>query len=408
MHKLMAITAETYVSQVKTKSFIIMLLLPFIIIIIGGGAGFLAGNSASNADSQFAIIGNQQVKQAVVKQDGDSIDAAINTEQQATSKLKRGDIDGYAKLSETNGRINVHYVGNEALDSDVKTDLMKTVTLAQNQLNIQRSKLNPQQLKALAVEPAFSSQVKKTGDNYADTAKLISLEALIFILYIFLLMYSGITASVIAKEKGSKITEIIFSSTSSTNYFIGKVFGIILMMLTQMVVYVITIGGSYQALKHASFLKNFMQNGGKEVIGSVLKNLVNINSVFVILGLIIGIILSATCGALVSKAEDANKAAQPVMYLIMGLFFASLILQNNSDAMIAKVLSYVPVSSTFFMPIRIINHQANGVEVALSLLILIGFTVLLTYGIAKKYKGLMLQSDDQGWFKNLRSGLKYR
>ncbi|UQS85941.1 ABC transporter permease (plasmid) [Nicoliella spurrieriana] len=411
MNKLMVIASETYASQVKSKSFIAMLLMPFIFILLTGGIGFISGNNAANSgNSHFAIVNNAAVRKAVDKLDGDSIDPSIHTEQQAKHGLKSGKLDGYVKINQAkNGQVKVNYVGTSALDSDIKTDVLKAATVIQNQINIQNSHLTKEQLQMLSVQPTYRSNVTKSSGSYNNIAKFVSLYALIFVLYLFLLMYSTITASVIAKEKGSKITEIIFSSTSSVNYFIGKVVGVILMMLTQMLFYVIILIGGYHYLKTAPFLEQFMQHsGGQAVIGKVLANFVNINSVFIILGLVIGIILSAMCGALVSKAEDASKAAQPVAILVMIMFFAAVTLQNNSNGIASIILSYFPVSSAFFMPIRIINHQVNGLAITISLMILIGFTIGITYWIAKKYKGLMLQTDDQGWFKNLLSGLRYR
>lgn len=47
--------------------------------------------------------------------------------------------------------------------------------------------------------------------------------------------------------------------------------------------------------------------------------------VFVILGLILYIVYAAVCGAIVTKAEDANKAVQPLVYLtLLGLLFSSM------------------------------------------------------------------------------------
>lgn len=414
MNKFKAIVQETYVDQVKSKSFIILLLLPIILIALSGIVGFISYQNASSSGNddtdQIALIADNGIKQSIVQKDGNSIDSSIKTEQQAKQKLKNDDIYGYVKVIKNNGKYTAKYIGNETIDSGVRDDVMQSLSLHQNQLNLSNSNLTSEQIKKLSNKPLFDSHVKKqSNDNKSDdnVIKMSSLQVLIYILYFFLFIYSSITASVISKEKGSKLIEIIFSSTTSTNYFIGKITGIVMMMLTQFAAYLIMFFGSYFFLSQADFSKDFISENSNYV-HQIIDNLVNINLVFIIFGLLLGIILAATAGSLVSRREDANKAGQPVFMLVVILFVLSMIFQNNSNNIIPKILSYFPLSSYFFMPIRMINNQANIYEGLISLVILIAFIFGLTYFISKVYKGLMLQNNNGGWFHNLIKGVKYR
>ncbi len=414
MNKFKAIVQETYVDQVKSKSFIILLLLPIILIALSGIVGFISYQNASSSGNddtdKIALIADNGIKQSIVQKDGNSIDSSIKTEQQAKQKLKNDDIYGYVKVIKNNGKYTAKYIGNETIDSGVRDDVMQSLSLHQNQLNLSNSNLTSEQIKKLSNKPLFDIHVKKqSNDNKSDdnVIKMSSLQVLIYILYFFLFIYSSITASVISKEKGSKLIEIIFSSTTSTNYFIGKITGIVLMMLTQFAAYLIMFFGSYFFLSQADFSKDFISENSNYV-HQIIDNLVNINLVFIIFGLLLGIILAATAGSLVSRREDANKAGQPVFMLVVILFVLSMIFQNNSNNIIPKILSYFPLSSYFFMPIRMINNQANIYEGLISLVILIAFIFGLTYFISKVYKGLMLQNNNGGWFHNLIKGVKYR
>ncbi|WP_181398795.1 ABC transporter permease [Apilactobacillus micheneri] len=414
MRKFMTIVEDTYLNQVKSKSFITLLLMPIIIIMVGVIIGFISyqnASSSNNDDSnKIALIADKGIKQSIVKKDNDSINSSIKTEKQAKDKLKNNDIYGYLKITTNNNKLKAKYIGNDSLDNDVKNDLMQSLSLHQNQINLNNSNLTKTQLQYLSNKPSFESHVKKQhSSNKSDdsSSKMFSLQLLIYILYFFLFMYSSITASIISKEKGSKLVEIIFSSTTSTKYFIGKIVGIVLMMLTQFIAYLIMFFCSYVFLSQADFSKDFIKENSDN-IHQIASNLININLIFIILGLLVGIILSATAGALVARKEDANKAAQPVFMIIVILFILSFMFQNNSNSIIPKILSYFPLSSYFFMPIRMINNQANIFEEIISLIILIAFIIGLTYFISKVYKGLMLQNNNEGWFKNLIKGVKYR
>ena len=59
------------------------------------------------------------------------------------------------------------------------------------------------------------------------------------------------------------------------------------------------------------------------------------------------------------------------------------------------------------MPLRIINNDANGLEIVLSLIVLILSIVLLAFYIGRIYQGLMLQTDDSSFWKRFKKGLSY-
>lgn len=128
---------------------------------------------------------------------------------------------------------------------------------------------------------------------------------------------------------------------------------------------------------------------------------------YLLLGVVIYTVLAAFSGALVAKAEDASKAAQPVIMLNLLAFFITFPFQNNLDSIIVKILSYVPFFSSYFMPMRIINNDASGMEIILSLLVLIVSIILLSMYIGKIYQGLMLQTDDSSFWKRFKRGISY-
>lgn len=127
---------------------------------------------------------------------------------------------------------------------------------------------------------------------------------------------------------------------------------------------------------------------------------------FALFGLVLIVVIAALCGSLVVRQEDVNKAVQPVMYPIILGFIGSMSLgQQAQEHILIKLGSYVPLLSTFFMPIRIINGWASSVEAGVSLLILIATTAGAIYFIGKSYAGLILQTDDIGLWKSLKKGL---
>ena len=137
------------------------------------------------------------------------------------------------------------------------------------------------------------------------------------------------------------------------------------------------------------------------LVTAILHNLLNLNLLYLLVGVVLFTLVAAYSGAVVAKAEDASKAAQPVVMLGMVGFFATFPFQNNLDALPVKIMSYVPFLSSYFMPMRIINGTVSLGTQWLSLgLALLTVAALAGY-IGRKYQHLMLQTDSHSVWQHL-------
>ncbi|KRK78958.1 ABC transporter permease [Companilactobacillus nodensis] len=404
MNKLWIVTFETFLRQVKSWGFVVLILGPFLIFGISIGAGYMSASSASSSD-KIAVFGQSELKQAFVKQNKDDVDTEVQSEKSAEKKIKHNNLAGYLVLKTSDNQVVATYHGSDSMSNSLKSKLTIFTTTVQQQLNYATAQLSPTQARSLQQQPKFKEVVtKKTGTD--NLAKLISFWIMVILVYTILITYTSITAQEIASEKGTKIMEVIFSSTTATKYFIGKVLGVMLVIVTQILIYVVGGWGMFSFAQHSELTKDAIAQN-KDLIGSVLHNLLSINLVYLLLGVVIYTILAALCGALVAKSEDAAKAAQPVTMLSMLAFFITLPFQNNMDALVVKILSYVPFFSSYFMPMRVINGEATPVEMTISLVILIVTIIFMAYYIGKIYQGLMLQTDDSSFWKRLKRGIAY-
>lgn len=405
MNKLWIVTFETFLRQVKSWSFVMLILGPFVMVAISFGAGY-AGASSSSGQDKYAVISQQtQLKSAFIKANKDDVNTKVTDTKTATKKMNKNKLGGYLVLKADGDKISAEYVGTSSLGSGQKARINSFLMTTQQQLNFAKAQLSGTQLQALQQQPVLKESVqKKTGT--ANLAKIISFWITVVMVYMILITYTTITAQEIASEKGTKIMEIIFSSTTALKYFLGKIFGVLLVILTQVLIYLVGGWGGYLYAQQSSVTKGFITQY-HSLINSVLKNLLSVNLVYLLLGVVIYTILAAFSGALVAKAEDASKAAQPVIMLNLVAFFITFPFQNNLDSIFVKILSYVPFFSSYFMPLRIINNNASGVEITISLLILLASILLLATYIGHIYQGLMLQTDDSSFWKRFRRGLSY-
>jgi ABC-2 type transport system permease protein len=411
MRKTQIVAWNTYLAQLKSKSFLSILLIPWIIFIIAiVFAGYLIQNTSSNNDNssdydnQIAIIAPQNLQSALKKADANDFTFKFHSPKQAKKQFNKGNLDGYVTIETHRNQYQVHYFSDDTLDSDVQNKIMQIVNQVQIQDNARRGNLTTQQKQSMAIQPVFKNRVithpdETNNDNSSDN-KQIAIHTIIWIIYFFLIIYASIMANIAAREKQSKVSEIIFSSITSRQYFLGKVGGVCLLILTQFVLYSVTIMVTYQF-----FVRNHWYNQSiLTTVNGVLNNLFNINLAFILVALATCIILAALCGALSSSSTDASKSASPLIILVVVILGLASGLTQTDNNLIVQILSYIPFLSSFIMPIQLINGHATWLNGIIALLLSIGTLMGLTYLISGAYQRLMLTDSDGNLFRRLAHG----
>lgn len=404
MNKTWLVAKETYRREVKNWSFLLMIFAPFLVLVISFFFG-MSSSSAFDTNTKVGIVSqNQNLTQSLKKTEDFDV---YKSKAKVEKAYQAGDINGYVVVNNNNKNLTATYYGTEKLDNDVKAELMRNLNVYQQALNLKNAKLSQKQLHSLSQKVKFTEKTssKKLGASDEKNLKTATFWILIFVLYFLVQTYSTIMAQDIASEKGTKIMEMIFSSMPGGSYFDGKVLGIFMEILTQLLIYALMFSGFYYLAPHIDGVKEtFTQI--KPAVDQVLGQIISWGLVFVVLGLILYIVYAAVCGAIVTKAEDANKAVQPLVYLTLLGLFSSMSLSNNPDGIFTMIMSYVPFLSSFLMPLRLIKGNASSLEATISMIILAVFLLGSIWWIRKIYPSLILQTDDNGMWKNMKRALQ--
>lgn len=407
MRKIGVVIKQTYLRQVKSWSFVALILTPFIFLLLMFGISYLSVGNATENDALAVVASSATQRQATVKAlktQQVKLNRRYTTRPQAKQALKNDKISGYVVAQTKAQQVQFQYYGTTALSKRTKNQLLAAAVQKQQALNFNAAALTPKQAAALSRAPSFKQHVINTSVDKNKTIKLISFMLLLFMMYFILLTYTATTAQEIASEKGTKIMEVIFSSTKAENYFYGKITGILLVMLTQLLIYGVGGMAIYALTPKIKLLADFLKQH-QTLIDGVLHHLLSFNLVYVVLGVLIYTVLAALCGALVTRPEDATKATQPAMYLIMIGFLGALALNQAPNNFFVKLFSYIPFLSSFFMPIRLINQTVSAWGNFASMGILVLATCGLTFYISHIYSGLVLQTDEMGLLKSFRRGI---
>ena len=407
MNKFWIVALETFKRNVKSVSFLVMIISPFIMIGFTLLASFVGAKFSETSD--IAVISaNQELRQNYIKGSTLEVDKKVTTEAEAKKALEAKDIDGYLIISfnEKEETVTGEYTGTTKMGTSDELAMTQNLTATQLDITSKKMALSKEQIAQLNAQAELKSKTVefKDGKMKEKNANHLAMSmGSIFItlaMYMIILMYAQVTASEVASEKGTRIMEIILSSTSASKHFYGKVMGIFLVILTQVGIYLLAGLGGFMVVKDMPVVKDFLSVMS---IKELLLGVFGYNMLYLLLGVIIYTILSALCGSLVSKAEDAGKAVAPVTYLtIFGFMISMMFGMSNPQHILMKVTSYIPFLSSFTMPSRIANGAVSTSEILISLVILAVTTLVLLKFSALMYHSTSLAYGDDGMMKTLK------
>ncbi len=410
MSKFWVITKDVYRKNVRSISFIIMLLVPFI-----AAAGlYIINQVTDNATEEGDTIG------VVVQGDSDLLNTVevqtvldsmtvLNSKEQGEEQLKEEEIDGLLLLSVEKEQINGEFYSSNTMPQ-VTMALNQQLNQLQSSLRAKALGLSEEEVASLNASVPFSVQkitFNENGEMNTEedftSIRLVVGMATTILLFIFIVTYASIIAQEIASEKGTRIMEVILSSVSARSHFYGKLAGILLVALTQIVVYAVSIGLGFYWLKNNSTVQAFLAEFSiRDILGEFLAYTL----LYLILGILIYAVLAALCGSLVSKVEDVSKAILPVTYLSLAGYMIGLSLgMANPDHLVIRVTSFIPFFSSYTMPIRLANNFVSTGEVLLSLMILVLSIVGLIIFSERMYKANVLVYNDNGIFAALKQSI---
>ena len=410
MSKFWIIAKDVYKKNVKSAAFIIMILVPFIVMGLIYLAGSVAGGFSEETNIGLVSDNKELAKQLAKTKSDDYTFKVVSSEKEAQNKLKDSDIDGFLVLDTSGEKIKGELFAETSLGSTTELMMEQMLNGLQSSINASKLGLTQEQVTSLS-ETANFKKIKvnfkddgkmTTGKDNSSIQTIVSMALTIF-LFMIIVMYSSIIAQEIASEKGSRIMEVILSSTKAQTHFYGKLTGIILVVLTQIIIYAVSFAIGFSQIKNIEFVQSIISDlSAANILGSFLWFTLS----FFILGVLSYSVLAALCGSLVSKPEDTAKAVQPIMYLAMiGYIIGLSIGSADPQNIVIKVTSYIPLISSFIMPIRLASDTVSIAGATISTLILLAFCLLLTMFSAKLYKSNVLVYSDGGVWKSLKQSI---
>ncbi len=233
---------------------------------------------------------------------------------------------------------------------------------------------------ALAAAQATPAAVELDPQTDADRARFLvaNIGAVLILVGIFSFGFTVLTG--VVEEKQSRVVEVVLSTVRPRDLLMGKVLGIGVLGIVQLVVFV-------TAALIAASLTNRL------VLPSTTPGAILLLAVWFILGYALYSTALGFLGALASRMEEASNASTPVTMVAMTSYFVAILgVINDPDGTVATIATFIPASAPFVVPLRAAFDAIPAWQIGLSIAItLIGIWALFTVG-ARVYSGAVLQT----------------
>lgn len=269
----------------------------------------------------------------------------------------------------------------------------------------------------------------ETGQEKETLGELASIAgmALTFCMFFFILMYGSMVMQSVVEEKSNRIIEVVISSVKPFDLMMGKVIGVGLVGLFQLVVWIVIAGGvlmGAQMLFGTSVDVNSVMEAQQGAMAALQNNpdftaslaeIASINwaqvAICLVLYFIGGYVLYASIFAMFgSGANDSQEASQlimPVTILLMVAFYAGFAAARNPEGAMAFWCSIIPFTSPVVMMVRA-PFEIPLWELALSVVLLFVTAVLTVKLAAKIYRVGILMYGKKVTFAEMFKWLNYK
>lgn len=252
------------------------------------------------------------------------------------------------------------------------------------------------------------------------------------VIYIFIFMYATQVMQGVLEEKINRIIEVLVSSVKPIQFLFGKIIGIAGVGLLQFVIWII-LGGVIIVAGQSLFLPDIDLeslrnatdlNAMTQTSGLTAENLATIRSItqtltpqfvcsflisfilYFIGGYLLYAAMFAAIGAAVDSQEETQQFLGPLsVVLVIGLYIGFAAIKSPESPLVFWT-SMIPFTSPIVMLVRIPFGVATW-EILLSLGILGGTFILITWISAKIYRvGILMYGKKASW-KEIYKWLKY-
>ncbi len=242
---------------------------------------------------------------------------------------------------------------------------------------LQRSGVDPADLQAAAAAPTVRELQPADEDRQAS---FLFANVGVILLFIAIFTFGTWVLSGVVEEKQSRVVEVVLSTVEARDLLVGKVLGIGILGLVQLVLMVAVGLGAAVATDRIS-------------LPATTANAVVQLLIWFVLGYALYSTALGVLGALASRMEDASNASTPVSMVAMAAYFFSLLVALDQPAGLpARIATFIPPVAPMVVPLRAALGAIEPWEIVGAIAVMVVTIAALFVVGGRVYRGAVLRT----------------
>ena len=412
MNKILTIARWEYLEKVKTKTFIISLIITPLIIIM---FALLPTLLTQKADLRTKTIGVVDTSGIYFHKLTDELDQYKLDDNQPnyillnlannkkTLKQIKTESDKNVIDNKIEGFLFILNGGTDSLEVEYRSENLGSFKdLRRFEEKINKIRIQ-NELNARGIDPSLAElvqsnieieqiKIEKSGEEGKQNFLVVFFSAFIFIMLLMMMViYSGqLLVRSLIEEKSNRLIEILISSCTSEQLLAGKILGLGALGLTQIFIW---------------SLIGIALVGGAVIPPAAFDNILPM-LVYFIVGFIFYTTIFVGIGSIVTTEQEAQQMTTYIsLILILPVVIAIPAIQNP-ESMMVKVMSYIPLTIPSMMLLRFKIAPVPLIDIIITLFIMFVSTIITLKIAAKIFRIGILSYGKKPTIKELIHWLK--
>ncbi|MDY5899988.1 MAG: ABC transporter permease [Candidatus Limisoma sp.] len=419
-NKIWLVVQREFATRARKKSFIIMtILMPFLM----AGLIFLPLLLSLIKDSEqrtVAVVDNSGLYSSAIKSNEQYL--FVPTENM-TPDMRSDSTDVYAVVNITGDLVEhptkAAIYSRQEVPADLRDYVNSALTEAVRQEKFRRYNIPELNNIINDIQQTIDVATVRWTDegeqeSLTDIATVVGM-FLTFLIYMFVLSYGAMVMQSVIEEKTNRIVEVMVSSIKPLQLLFGKIIGVGLVGLFQMLIWGLLLSaivGIITAITGVGADPTAVgsDEGAMQLFNQLSTLPVTEIAILFVLYFIGGYLLYASMlaafGAAVNDQQDSGQFMMPVMLVMIFAFYAGFYGAQNPEGPLAFWTSFIPFTSSIVMMVRI-PFGVPFYQIVISVVTLYATVFAMLWVSAKIYRVGILIYGKKPSFKDFYKWLKY-
>jgi ABC-2 type transport system permease protein len=413
MSRILVIATTEFLALVRTKGFVIGLVMGPVLITLAIGFQRFAAGQGDVDDHRFAVIDRTgalftAVAAAAAEHNAEAgldkfrtgphflpelIDPTTADAVELSARVRRQSIEAFVDIPATvidparAAADRISFYTNAPSYTPLPDWLRETLNREIAQRRFDASTLDPAvvakltrptPLTTLSLFERRADGTVVAGKRTSQLETFVMAFGMMYLLFMALMTSAPHLLTAVVEEKMSRISEVLLSAVSPIQLMAGKLLGVSAVAVLLALLYL--VGGTYVAIN----------SGQGDLIRPALFGWF---LVYLICTVLIFGALFVAIGAMCSDLKDSQAIMPPVMILVVMPVFMSPIVLRAPNSLISVVLSLVPIFSPFLMLMRLSMAPGPPLwQVAVSVVTTMATAAFMVWVAARIFRiGLLMQ-----------------